>query len=226
MHELWCDNELRLLILVRNENELLWSSADHVIFVYPTKFIFSYLSYSGWIDSSTNLFEFNLVRVISDSSLHRVSSDSVQFISGYGSNRANKISGHFGFDSVISDFKLIRIITVSCWFGFGSVQFRISGRNRFNSFSRRFGSGFGPPRSGYFCLVHPWHFWGPLIVIDGISHLVMPLWWINLPSSYTDITRLCVCRHQSANLTSMDAFLSKFPTLKFHWNWFPTISLF
>ena len=37
---------------------------------------------------------------------------------------------------------------VSDRFGFGSVQFRISGQNRFNFFSRRFGSGFGSFGSG------------------------------------------------------------------------------
>jgi len=39
-----------LSILVKNENELLWSAADNVILVvYPVKFIFSCLSSSGWI---------------------------------------------------------------------------------------------------------------------------------------------------------------------------------
>ena len=76
-------NELRLLILVRNENELLWSSADNVILiVHPIKFIFSCLSYSGRIGSNTNRFGFNSVRVIS----------------GSGQQQVNKSSGQFGFD--------------------------------------------------------------------------------------------------------------------------------
>jgi len=38
VHESWCDNELRLSILVRNENELFLSSADNIIVViYPIK---------------------------------------------------------------------------------------------------------------------------------------------------------------------------------------------
>ena len=49
---------------------------------------------------------------------------------------------------IISDFGLIRVISVLGRFGFGSFQFRISGRNRFNSFSCRFGSGLGSFGSG------------------------------------------------------------------------------
>jgi len=105
VHESWCDNELRLSILVRNENELLWSSADNVILVvYPIKFIFSCLSYSSWIGWGTNRFGSFQVRVYIGSIRVRVSSDSIRVISNFGS---------------------IRIITVSSWFGLGSVQFRI-----------------------------------------------------------------------------------------------------
>ena len=104
--------------------------ADNVILVvYPIKFIFNYLSYSGWISSGTNRFGFNLVRIISGSGLHRV----------------NKSSGQFGFDSGHIGF---RVITVLGRFDFLSVQFRILGRNRFNSFSCRFGAGFGLFGSG------------------------------------------------------------------------------
>ena len=124
MHESRCDNELRLSILVRNANKLFWSSTDNVsLIVYPMKFVFNCLSYSGWISSGTNRFGFNSVWVISDSDLHRV----------------NKSSSQFGFDSGHIGFW---VITVSGRFGFGSVQFRISDRNWFNSFSRRFGSDF------------------------------------------------------------------------------------
>ena len=124
MHESWYDNELRLSILVRNENELLWSSADNVIFIYPIKFIFSCLSYSGWIGSGTNRFGFYSVRVISGSGLYRV----------------NKSLGQFGFDSGHIRFRIN-----SDHYSFGSVrfwvvQFWISSRNRFNSFSCRIGS--------------------------------------------------------------------------------------
>ena len=109
-------------ILVRNENELLWVLADNVILViYPIKFIFIFLSYSGWIDSCTNRLEFNLVRVYIGSIRVRVSSDLIR---------------------VISNFGLIWVITVSGRFGFGSVQFRILGQNRLNSFSYQFGSDF------------------------------------------------------------------------------------
>jgi len=132
VHE-WCDNELILSILVRNENELLRSLADNVILVvYPIKFIFNCLFYSGWIDSGTNRFRFYSVRVILGSSLHRV----------------NKIRASSDSIRVISNFRSIRVITVWGRFGFGSVQFRISDRNRSNSFSCRFGSGFGLFGSG------------------------------------------------------------------------------
>ena len=90
----------------------------------------------GWIGSDTSRFGFNLVQVISGSGLHRV----------------NKNSGQFGFDSGHVEF---RVIAVSDRFGFGSVQFWISGRNRFNSFSCRFGLGsdrsVGSFGSGHFC---------------------------------------------------------------------------
>jgi len=114
VHESWCDNELRLSILVRNENELLWWSTNNVILViYPIKFIFNCLSYSGWIGSGLICFRSFQVRVYIGSKRVRVSSDSIRAISNFGS---------------------IRVITVSGRFGFGFVQFRISGRNRFNSF--------------------------------------------------------------------------------------------
>jgi len=50
------------------------------------------------------LFKYKLIRVQFDSGLHRVKkslgqSKLVQFISNYGSNWVNKISGQFGFDS-------------------------------------------------------------------------------------------------------------------------------
>jgi len=51
---------------------------------------------------------------------------------------------------VISNFGSIRVIIVSGGFGFGSVQFRISGQNQFNSFSCRFGSAFRSFGSGHF----------------------------------------------------------------------------
>ena len=112
MHELWCDNELRLSILVRNENELLWSLADNVILVvYPIKFVFSCLSYSGWIDLGTNS-----VRVISGSSLHRV----------------NKSSGQFEFDSSHIGFWVN-----SDHYSFGSVRFWIGSISDFGSKSVR-----------------------------------------------------------------------------------------
>jgi len=61
-------------------------------------------------------------------------------------------STRFRFSSdlvrVISDFGLNRVIMVLDRFGFGSGQFRISSRNRFNFFSCRFGSGFGSFGSG------------------------------------------------------------------------------
>ena len=139
MPESWCDNELRLSILVRNETELLWLSADNIILVvYPIKFIFTCLSYSGWISLGTNRFGFNLLRFISGSGLHRV----------------NKSSGQFRFDSGHIEFRSIRVITVLSRFGFGSVQFRISGQNQFNSFSCRFGFGFWSFDSGHFCQVY------------------------------------------------------------------------
>ena len=70
---------------------------------------FSNLSYSDWTGSGTNQFEFNLVRIISDSvyigSIRvRVSSDSIQ---------------------VISDFGSILVITISGWFGFRLVRIEI-----------------------------------------------------------------------------------------------------
>ena len=100
-------------ILVRNENEHLWSLADNIILVvHPLKFIFSYLSYLGWIGLGTNRFEFNSVQVISLSDLHRV----------------NKSSGQFGFDSGYIGFR-VNLGHHS----FGSLQFRVgSVLGRFN----------------------------------------------------------------------------------------------
>ena len=116
-------NELKLSILVRNENELLWLSADNVVLVvYPIKFIFSCLSYSSRIGSGLIRFGSFRVGVYIKLIRVRVNSDSIRVISILG---------------------LIRVITVSGWFGFRSVQFWILGRNRFNSFSYRFGSDFG-----------------------------------------------------------------------------------
>ena len=114
-------------ILVRNENEFLWSLADNVILiVYPIKFIFSCLFYSGSIGSVTNRFGFN-----SDLGLHRI----------------NKSSGQFGFDS-----GHIRFRVNSDHYSFGSV--RISGRNRFNSFSCWFESRFESFDLGHSCQVY------------------------------------------------------------------------
>ena len=119
---------MRLSILVRNENELLWSSADNfILVVYPIKFVFSCVSYLVWISLGTNRFEFNSVQVYIGSIRVRVNLDLIR---------------------VISDFGSIGVITVSDRFSFGSVQFQILGRNRFNSFSCRFGSDFGLFSSG------------------------------------------------------------------------------
>ena len=135
MQESWCDNELRSSILIKNENELLWSSADNIILViYPIKFIFSCLFYSGWIGSGLIRFGLFRVRVYIRSIRVRVSSDLVRFISGYGSNWVNKISGQFGFDLD--------------HYSFGSVQFQISDWNQFNSFLCRLRSDFGSFGSG------------------------------------------------------------------------------
>ena len=71
---------------------------------------------------STNRFMFNSIRVYIESIRVRVSS---------------------GLIRVMSDFGSIWVIIVSDRFGFRSVQFQILGRNQFNSFSCRFGSGFG-----------------------------------------------------------------------------------
>ena len=144
---------MRLSILVRNEDKLLWSSANNIILIiYPIKFIFSCLFHSGWIDSGTNRFGFNSVRVISGSGLYwinesSVGSGSVRFISDYGSNRVNKISVRFGFGSGHIGFR----VNSGCY-SFGSVRFwvgSISGWNRFNLFSCRFGFDFGSFGSGH-----------------------------------------------------------------------------
>jgi len=146
VHESWCDNELRLSILIRNENELLWSSADKVILVvYLIKFVFSCLSYLDWIGSGTSWFGFNSVRVISGSDLHRV----------------NKSSGQFGFDSCHIGFRV----------GSSRFNIRISGRNQFNSFSYWFGSDFRLFGSGHFCQVYMIHCPCSLMPQSGISKL-------------------------------------------------------
>jgi len=138
VHESWCHNELRLSILVRNENELLLSSVDNVILVvYTIKFIFSCLSYWGWIGLGTNWFGFNLIRVISDLGLHRV----------------NKSSDQFRFDSDHIGFWVN-----SGHYNFGSLRFWVGSISDFGSksvqlFSCRFKSGFGSFGSGHFCQV-------------------------------------------------------------------------
>jgi len=131
---------LKLSILIINKNELLWSSADNVILlVYPIKFAFSCLSYSGWIGSGTNQFGFNSVRLISGSSLHRVNKSSSQFgfDSGHIEFRVN--SGHYSFGSVrfwvglISDFgsKLVQLFLMSVRVWFRVVRFRSFGSGHF-----------------------------------------------------------------------------------------------
>ena len=86
------------------------------------------------------LFGYKSVRVQIGSGLIRFGSFRVRVYIG-----SIKIRVSSGSIRVMSDFGSIRVITVSDRFDFGSVQFRILGRNRFNSFSCRFGS-FG---SGY-----------------------------------------------------------------------------
>ena len=76
---------------------------DHhnvILFVYPIKFVFSCLSYSGWIGSGTNRFGFNSIRVVSNSGLHRVNKSLGRFgfDSGHIGFRVN--SGHYSFKSV------------------------------------------------------------------------------------------------------------------------------
>jgi len=78
-------------------------------------------------------FGYNSVRVISGLSLYwvnksSVSSDSVWFISGYGSHLVNKISGQFRFISGHTGFRI-----KSGHYGFGSVQFWISLISNFGS---------------------------------------------------------------------------------------------
>ena len=67
--------------------------------VYPIKFVFTCLSYLGWIGLVTNRFEFNSVRVISGSGLHWVnkSSGKFRFDSGHVGFWVN--SGHYSFRS-------------------------------------------------------------------------------------------------------------------------------
>jgi len=131
VHESWCDNKLRLSILVGNENWLLWSSADNVILVvYLIKFVFTCLFYSGWsvrVQIGSGLIRFGSFRV-------RVNKSSGQlgFDSGHVGFRIN--SDHYSFGSVrfwigsISDFGLksvqLFLISVQVWFRvvrFGSL---------------------------------------------------------------------------------------------------------
>ena len=132
MHESWCDNELKLSILVRNENELLWSSADNVILVvYPIKFVFTCVFYSGWIGSGTNWLGFNSVQIISGSDLHRVNKSLGQFRFDSGHVRLPVNSSHYSFRSVrlwvgsISDFgsKSVQLFLMSVRVWFRVVQF-------------------------------------------------------------------------------------------------------
>jgi len=93
----------------------------------------------------------------------RVGSDRVQIGSGLiwfglfrvqvyiGSIRVQVSSGSI---RIMSNFGSIQFITVSDRFGFGSVQFQISVRNRLISFSCRFRSNFGSFGSGHFCQVY------------------------------------------------------------------------
>jgi len=79
---------------------------DHhnvILFVYPIKFVFSCLSYSGRIGSGTNRFGFNLVRV-------------------------NSGSGQFGFDSGHIGFWVN-----SVYYSFGSVRFWVGSISDFGS---------------------------------------------------------------------------------------------
>jgi len=73
---------------------------------------------SGWIGSGIIRFGLFRARVYIGSREVRVGSGSVQFISGYGSHRVNKISGRFGFGSGHFGFG-----STSDHYGFGSVRF-------------------------------------------------------------------------------------------------------
>jgi len=128
-------HELRLSILVWNENDLLRSSVDNVILVvYPIKFLFTWLFYS-----STNRFGFNSVRIISGSGLHRVNKNSGQFgfDSGHVGFRVN--SGHYSFGSVrfwvgsISNFgsKLVQLFFMSVRVWVRVVRFGSFGSGHF-----------------------------------------------------------------------------------------------
>jgi len=123
----WIEIELRISILVRNENGLLWSSVDNVILVvYSIKFVFSCLSYSGWIGSGTNRFGFNSVRVYIWSIRVHIRSDSIQVVWDFGSIRVV-----LDFESVrfwvvsISDFgsKSVQLFLMSVWVWFRVVRF-------------------------------------------------------------------------------------------------------
>jgi len=99
VHESWYDNELKLLILVRNKNEFLWLLADNVILVvYLKKCIFTYLSYSGWIGSG--LIRFGSFRVwVNNRSIRvQVSSDSIKVISDFGSLQFESVRFNFRFN--------------------------------------------------------------------------------------------------------------------------------
>ena len=104
-----------------------------ILVVHPIKFVFSCLSYSGWIGSGTNRFGFNLVRVILGSGLHQV----------------NKSSGRFGFDSGHYSFGSVRFwVGLISDFGSKSVQlFLMSVRGWFRVVW------FGSFGSGHFCQV-------------------------------------------------------------------------
>ena len=127
MHKSWCGNELRLSILVRNENELLWSSADYVILVvYSIKFVFNCLSSSGWIGSGTNRFGPFWVRVYIGSIRVRVSSGSIRVISDFESIRVITVSDRFDFwvGSILNfGSKSVQLFVMSVWIWFRIVWF-------------------------------------------------------------------------------------------------------
>ena len=119
MHESWYDNELKLLILVRNKNEFLWLLADNVILVVYLKFFFTCLFYSGWIGSG--LIRFGSFRI-------RVYIGSIRVRVRFGSCRN---SGHYNFGWVrlwigsISNFgsKSVQLFLMSIWVWFRIVRF-------------------------------------------------------------------------------------------------------
>ena len=81
-------------------------------------------------------FGYNSVRVISGSGAYRIKGSSGRFGSFRVTGHIGLIRFRVGSDlvRVISNFGLNRIIMVLDRFGFGSVQFRFSSRNRFNFF--------------------------------------------------------------------------------------------